>query len=248
MRTHAHTPVSTDEDWCGILTNFVVGTRLDDTSESFKALSATLGHLHAVGLRRESSQTPLTVNSWWHPLDRAVRYALQQLASLKNVPRDWQQLFETCQAALHGMDRPLQIPTASIHGDCWTGNAIRGPEGQVHLIDWDAAGLGSVILDFGALLGDCFAYPAQEIAPDTERITVVVDSYTRYRGLTMAEIEVLPQAIQFGAAFRAAIRFSQAQHQGWPNGMIRGLRHEQARLTASVQIAEIAIARLMAQA
>ena len=247
MRTHAQMLVCTHEDWCGILTSFYVGTRLSNTGGSFELLAESLGRLHAIASQPESSQTPLTIQSWWHPFDRAVGYALRQLTQLSNVPQEWQPLHAACQAALHAMNRPLPIPTGCIHGDCWTGNAIRGPEGAVHLIDWDAAGLGPLVLDFGALLGDCFRYPAQEVAPDTEWIAAVVDTYMQYRELTSAEIEALPEAIRFGPAFRAAIRFSLAEQHGWQNGVIRGLSHEQGRLAASTRIARAATARLIRQ-
>jgi hypothetical protein len=192
-------------------------------------------------------QTLLTVDSWWHPLERAAGYALQQLASLSEIPDEWQPLRARTQAILQVINRSLQLPVGCIHGDCWTGNAIRGPDGQIRLIDWDAAGRGALILDVGALLGDCFVRTAQEVVPDTQWVTTVVDTYRRYRTLTGPELELLPEAIQFGPAFRAAIRFSLADREGWSDGLIRGLRHEQARLAASAQIARLATAQLLAR-
>jgi Ser/Thr protein kinase RdoA (MazF antagonist) len=248
LPTRAQAPVSTYENWCGLLTSFLAGTTPNNTGETFQSLAATLGHLHASGLRRKSGQAPPTVQSWWDPLERAAGYALRHLANLSVIPREWQPLHTSCQASLEAINRPLQLPTGCIHGDCWRGNAVRGPEGNISLIDWDAAGRGALLLDLGALLGDCFVETTQEVVPDTTWVAVVVDTYQRYHTLTGPELETLPEAIQFGAAFRAAIRFSLADREGWSDGVIRGLRHEQARLAASTQIARAATARLLAQA
>jgi Ser/Thr protein kinase RdoA (MazF antagonist) len=247
LPTRAQAPVSAYEDWCGLLTSFLAGTTPNNSGETFQSLAATLGHLHATGLRRGQGQTLLTVDSWWHPLERAAGYALQQLASLSEIPDEWQPLRARTQAILQVINLPLQLPVGCIHGDCWTGNTIRGPDGQIRLIDWDAAGRGALILDVGALLGDCFVRTAQEVVPDTQWVTTVVDTYRRYRTLTGPELELLPEAIQFGPAFRAAIRFSLADREGWSDGLIRGLRHEQARLAASAQIARLATAQLLAR-
>jgi Ser/Thr protein kinase RdoA (MazF antagonist) len=140
LPTHGQALASTYENWCGLLTSFLAGTTPDNTDETFQSLAATLGHLYTTGLRRESGQAPLTVHSWWDPLERAAGYALQQLASLSEIPDEWQPLRARCQAILQGINRPLQLPVGCIHGDCWSGNAVHGPDGQITLIDWDTAG------------------------------------------------------------------------------------------------------------
>jgi Ser/Thr protein kinase RdoA (MazF antagonist) len=248
LPTRAQGRVSSYESWCGLVTSFLAGTTPNNTDETFASLAATLGRLHSNGLRREGGHGSPAARSWWEPLERATRYALEQLASLRELPPEWQPLHRSCRANLEAMKRPRDLPMGCIHGDCWVGNAIRGPEGQITLIDWDAGGRGALILDFAALLGDCFDETAQDVVPDRKRVADVFDSYRRYRTLTGPELEVLPEAIQFGAAYRAAIRFALAVREGWSDGAIRGLRHEQARLATSREIAVAATARLRAQA
>lgn len=244
LRTHTQARVCMYENWCGILTRFVPGARLDGSRESFIALAQTVGTLHQTTLAPDSDHPPLATHSWWHPLDQAAGYALRQLPGRSNVPEGWQSLHSTCEAILRAAQRPLELPIVCIHGDCWTGNAIRDPGGAVTLIDWDTAGLGAAILDFGAVLGDCYTLAAGEAVPDEERIAALVTTYRHYRRPAGAEVAFLSEAIQFGAAFRTAHRFSHALQHGWGNGVSRGLAREQERLAVSTRIAEVALRQL----
>lgn len=244
LRTRAQGRVSRYQNWCGILTRFVPGSRLDNSRESFTALAETIGTLHVASLQLNPARPQPAVHSWWHPLAHAAGYALRQLPGRADLPEAWQALHTTSEGVLRAVQRPLELPVVCIHGDCWTGNAIRSPGGQIILIDWDTAGLGAAILDFGSVLGDCYTLAAGEVVPDEERITTVVGAYRRCRPLAGAEVTFLPQAIQFGAAFRTALRFSHAVQNGWEDGVSRGLAREQERLKVSRRIARVTLAQL----
>lgn len=244
QRNKDQMPVSEYQSWCGILVSYIPGERLTVSSESSRALAALLGRLHAVEVPAGANQP--AAHSWWHPLDRAAEYALRQLATRSPLPPEWETLRATCQAILEDFVAPPDLPLACIHADGWPGNTIRDPEGQVRLIDWDVAGLGHPILDFGAVLSDCFAYPSESPAVDAAWVESAVDAYVQHRPITNSELGLLLKAIQFGAAYRTAIRFTQAQQAEWPDYMIRGLTHERMRLSLSGEIAKIAAARIRA--
>lgn len=244
LGTSAGTMVSKYRNWCGILTPYYPGSRLDNSSDSFGLLAAALGRLHAATVGPESVEPPLTIASWWHPLDRAARSGLQELPVLSDIAQAWQPLHTCAEQILQKLNRPLSLPVACIHGDCWSGNAIRGPGGVVTLIDWDTAGVGAPLLDFASLLGECTIRQGGAVVPDGARIKVVVDGYRQYRPLTETERALLPEAMQFGPAFRTALRFSRAAREGWREDVERGLAREQARLDAGGRIAWLALAHL----
>ena len=123
---------------------------------------------------------------------------------------------------------------------------MRDPQGDVSLIDWDVAGLGVALIDFGAVLSDCFAYPAELMTVDAGWVEAAVDAYVEHRPLTCKETNLVPDAIRFGVAHRTAVRFAMSEAAGWSDYMRRGLAHEQARLSVSGEIAEVAAVRIAA--
>ncbi len=240
-RTREGAPVAVEEGWAGLLADFVAGTRPVPGEAIFAALAAALGRLHALD---PGGEPPLAAHSWWHPADRAAGDGRRLLGPATTVPRVWRSLHAASREALELFARPLSLPLACLHGDSWLGNAVQTPDGHVALIDWEVAGLGAAVLEFGALLGDCFIHPAREPAPAPAWVAAVVDGYRQYRALTAAERGLLPAAIRFGAAFRTAIRFALAPAAAWQGAAARGLAHEQARLALSGEIATLALARI----
>jgi Ser/Thr protein kinase RdoA (MazF antagonist) len=233
-------PLARNPAWCALLTTYTAGTKVSITPAQLYALAGLLGRLHRLGENGASTAVPTLPDSWWHPLAAASERALAQLAIVNSVPSQWQTLFADCHTVFETIEQLSTLPIAVIHGDCWAGNAIHRSNGEVMLIDWEHAGRGIALLDIGALLGDCFAYPATHPEPDLACVEAVVAGYTQERLLSSPELSALPTAIRFGAAFRGALRFGMSAQMGWSNGIQRGQQREQARFAVSEEIAQVA--------
>jgi Ser/Thr protein kinase RdoA (MazF antagonist) len=79
---------------------------------------------------------------------------------------------------------------------------------------------------------------------DDASVATVMGGYRRFRKLLAAELDALPVAIRFGAAFRTTIRCHMAREIGWGGSIRRGLLHEEARIAISDEIASRAQAIL----
>lgn len=235
LRTRAGTHIARDDRWCGMLLDFIDGERIAPGPAPRAALGRALGRLHRI------PETPPAL-SWWHPRNHAVAYARDRLAAAGDVPSEWRALAAAASGALAAMAAAPPLPGGCIHGDVWAGNAIQGLDAGVRLIDWDAAGAGTPLLDLGALLVDCYRGDPPAVEPAW--VAAALDGYRSTRRLSRPEIETLPAAIRFGPAFRAAIRLALAAAGAWTGATRRGLVHEAARLQISDDVARMARSHL----
>jgi Ser/Thr protein kinase RdoA (MazF antagonist) len=196
-----------------------------------------LGQLHQYGTTTAPAEFQKLPWSWWAPIDHVTSRIQTLLEAVSFMPAEWPELVDTCQAIFQESSRLRGFPETMIHGDPWTGNAIAPTPTESILIDWEYSGRGLAVLDLACLLSDCFGYPDRPAQVDEASIASVMDGYTRYRNLPTVELDVLPVAIRFGAAFRTAIRLHLAQDTGWEDSIRRWLIHEQARIAISDQIA-----------
>jgi Phosphotransferase enzyme family len=88
------------------------------------------------------------------------------------------------------------LPRTRCHLDFWPKNLFRLPDGQVTLIDWGCAGLGSIGEDIGNLVPDTSFdhFIAAEHLPHLEQVTF--DGYLR--GLLSAGWDEDPRLVQLG--------------------------------------------------
>lgn len=235
--------VGRDGAWCALVEGFIAGVPLEWSSpHDIRALAEALGRLHAL------APVPQAPPSWWHPLDRAVSWALAALGSADaGMPEEWRALHARFASALAFFRDYADLPVTLIHGDCWPANAVRASAsaGDVVLIDWDCAGLGAAVLDLGVLLADCHPDPAPgaSITVTPELVAAVAAGYSQHRPLTAVELDALPDAARFGVAFVGALRYLWARQDGWSERIERSLRRLRARFDAASAVAELARTR-----
>jgi len=120
-----------------------------------------------------------------------------------------------------------------IHGDCWLPNAVRTPDDQVVLIDWEGAGKGAAILDLGSLILRC-QYDTFGGIPSTltpERIAAAIAGYVSRRLPTPSEMHLLPDAIRFPLAWVGAWLLGRLPEQGWSTNLEQAVARIQHGLT-----------------
>ena len=239
QKTHV---VAERDGWCSLLVSYLPGGRLPEGGPALEQMGAYLGRLHTWGrLALQAGQARRTLpDSWWHPPEQAAHRALHLLESVEDVPVEWQALWEACQQALAAwVERPA-LPLGLIHGDCWVGNAVQLPSGEVALIDWEFAGVGAPILDLACLLEDCYAGGPGGLRLDTLRLEAALRGYLSERVLEQPELAALGEAIRFGVAYRGAVRFWLGQQAEWDEDTERGLGHEADRMAQSEAVARAA--------
>ena len=224
-------------EWSLLLVGYVAGEPADYAPDSLRGLGAAVGRLHAL-------PPPLpAIESWWS-LGSAVPPALARLdAGAATVPPAWRDWHDTCRATLATALTWADLPQALIHADAWIGNTLRTAAGEFVLIDWECAGRGLAVLDLGSLLIHAH-YDLPDHAPLPERIAAVLDGYLAHRQPTAAELAVLPQATQFGPAFRSALFYFRAQQRGWDEAIERHLTRERGRFGPCAALGEMARAWL----
>jgi Ser/Thr protein kinase RdoA (MazF antagonist) len=145
------------------------------------------------------------------------------------------------------------VPAGLVHGDARAGNAVQTAPRQVTLIDWEAAGLGLPVLDLGNCLAECHldaSLPPDRpeawlVQPGEQRIAAVARGYSRFRALSPAERELLPDAVRFGAAFVGAIHVEAALTGGASGpSMDARLARLRSRLAVSDEVAGLALRHL----
>lgn len=204
-------------DWSALLLTFVPGHIADNSPADFHAIGAALGRLHRVDVRRAAVATPAVPPARWHPTSMISGWIEGLVAVGGQIPHELQGIYQFSLATLQRVVRWDAPPLAILHADPWANNAIRTPEGEMVLVDWDGAGLGPATLDLGYLLVACHAglpdWP--QITPHAERIAAVLAGYCQERTLTPAEFANLPDAIRFAEAFRAAQWLPTGVHGPW---------------------------------
>lgn len=193
-----------------LMTTFLVGTTLEYTPTNFSLLGAAVGQLHAL----KQALTYLPPQADMLPT-KEFAFAQQQLTSIEPlVPQQFFAEYELLETALVSFDRGTNLPTTLIHNDCHPANALLTAPGQVTLLDWEGAGMGSAILDVGFFLTNCDGKaPWEPLSPvpfhmEETRIQAVVEGYQQYHQLTTGELDYLPDAIRFRSLVFGACSFA----------------------------------------
>jgi Ser/Thr protein kinase RdoA (MazF antagonist) len=242
--------------WLTWATTYADGPLLRPSTAQLRMLGMSLGRLHRalppVAAGRAGSAPGRAA---WHPqaAGPTTLGRLETVAAL--VPPDLRPMHaafvRTVQAVLRSAGG---VAETLVHGDAWPGNAVQTGE-EVILIDWETAGLGLPILDLGHCLAECHLNSdlppdrpeAWLFQPDEERIAAVAGGYSAVGPVPAAELEILPDAVRFGAAFVGAIHFEAALTGGasGPSMDVR-LARLRNRLAISETVAELARPHLMA--
>lgn len=249
VRERAGELVGISGQWLTWGTTYVAGPVLRPSANELRLLGEALGRLHGIPVTGgEAAAAP--GKAAWHP-DAAVAATLERLDAVASlVPGEWRPMHAAFLATTLAVQRATgRLPLGLVHGEAWAGNAVAGPEG-VTLIDWETAGIGLPVLDFGNCLADCLLDAdlppdrpeAWLVQPDPERVAAVAAGYSRTRTLTGAELELLADAVRFGAAFTGAIHLEAALAERASGPGIEGrLARLRNRLAISDTVAELAL-------
>jgi Ser/Thr protein kinase RdoA (MazF antagonist) len=211
--------------WLTWATTYVPGHVVTPTLDQLWQVGAALGHLHSVAALRGGDRIgdgPPGLASR-HPAV-AVPASLARLDRVESrLPAGWRSWHRQCRTVLTAVAVAAgSVPESIVHGDVWARNAVQSSPSGVTLVDWEAAGLGLAVVDFGNALLECHldsrlaADRALEwlIAPSPDRIRAVASGYTRVRTLSAPELELLPAAVKFSAAVVGSLHFDVALTDG----------------------------------
>lgn len=205
--------VASGGGWHVLVVTFIAGPTADDSAASHAVMAEQIAQLHTLspvpGSGNHTASTSLP-DSWWEPT-RAIPYALHYLQITQRACATNNSLSALHAAFAAALERSRQLATldtAVIHGDCWSGNAVRRGEDLV-FIDWDSAGRGPAILDLASLLvtsqPDNRLFP--QSYPDGAMVEAILRGYEKGRRLTATDLDALPDAIGFIAAWNGARQF-----------------------------------------
>lgn len=239
VRTLSGELVGTANGWWTFMTTFVEGAQVNYSTHSLRALAGRTAQLHMLDLDRAAAAVPPIQASWKHP-QQAVPECLQLLTRVRDqIPPELQTFYDEVSATLERMQQ-ANLPVAIVHGDCWPGNAVQTPDGDIVLIDWDGAGYGPPVLDIGGLLLTCHFAQSQFplITPNPSLISAVVEGYCQHRPLTHAELAMLVDAVRFDNAFHFARSLQSILQDNWREDI--GLQKMRLRCEVAEEIAVIA--------
>jgi Ser/Thr protein kinase RdoA (MazF antagonist) len=187
------------DGWRLLLTDYIDGSPPNLELPVLGRLGELLGELHALStssLQFALPSLPMAERS----LQQELELSEEDFNSVVHpLPERFQPLYSSLQTALDRIDRSPNLPHVLVHNDYHPENALFAPDGQLWVIDWDGAGRSPAIVDVGFLLSSCHpqSTSAQTAKPDAQRIHAIVDGYCRRRRLSPAELDHLPNAVQF---------------------------------------------------
>ncbi len=206
--------VTSQGPWHLLVTTFLDGQAGGVSSEHLARLAGALGRLHSLPFPKD---LPVGFSRW----NRAysIPHALELLERVKaDVPISHSILYHQCEQILQTVGTYLEsAPHVLVHGDCWPPNSVRMGQQDVALIDWEGAGKGASILDFGSLTLTCQydQYGGMPNTGDPQRVATVVTSYRKWYLLSSSELDILPEALSFRVAWTGAWMFSRLPQEGW---------------------------------
>jgi Ser/Thr protein kinase RdoA (MazF antagonist) len=228
-------PLARWDTWIGLLLTFIEGEPAGHDPSTLERLGGQAGLLHTTPVEGDLAPSPKGAPS------AAVRLRqLEQLESAGPVPECARSFHQAALEVWQGLADLDQLPQCLLHGDCWPGNAIRTPAGDVVLIDWESAGRGHAILELAyLLLATTSLSSAGGLVVNHAGIEAVARGYRRRRRLDERELAWLLNAVRFDLVRRAlqmnAFTLDAAGWAGneWPSKLL-------ARRAICDQVAEVA--------
>lgn len=245
--THDGKRVASYADWRTLMVSFLVGEMADFALPNLELLGNLVGHLHTLScnvLAEEESAAYLP-ESRLRPTQEASQAIVNFAQALPHVPVALRSFCENAMLALQQIQQAQQsglLPEVIIHGDCWPGNAVLTPEGEMALIDWDGAGIGPALLDLGYLLLTCHLGQPQLPAMHANEacIAAVVRGYCQQRKPGNLELSMLKDAVLYDVARRVGLEKLPAALVG-ERGQEIWLQKMQVRYHVCPEIAAIAL-------
>ncbi len=174
-----------------LLLTHLQGEHVDADPDTMRDLGALAARVHLI-----PGEGPAAAWSVAHLRDEIRRGAedpaLGRLAGWERIP--------DVVGAVERLPAMEDLPQGLVHTDLWPGNAVRTPDGEIALLDWDDAGRGTVVLDIGYVLqATCVADDPPGWREDLAR--AFLDAYRAVRPLTGTETEAIGDAMSFGALY-----------------------------------------------
>jgi Ser/Thr protein kinase RdoA (MazF antagonist) len=196
-----------------IVTSFVEGTPADFSPNTLYRLAEKLGQLHTLEIDAKTCSLPPASMLPASDMATALEW-LQPVAS--TVPVGLRGIYNRLLEAIHSIGDSGHLPRTIIHNDAHPGNAVIAADGSTVFIDWHGAGVGPAIVDLGFLLISSEIAPswAPPLPMDKNRTRAIVDGYARHRVPTPAELNWLPDAMNFRALLYGAGHLATTATQG----------------------------------
>lgn len=225
--------------WSTLLLTYVVGERATGTVTEFQRLGSLLAQLHCLPNNRADKLALALPFCRWQPNQKIVAWLSALHAVAAKVPQELRGQYHFSEDVLSQVVQWSDMPTALLHADPNTFNAICTAPNDLVLIDWDGAGIGPAILDLGYLLLTAHAVlPAwPQINPNVAFIESIMHGYCAIRPLTQGEQQVLPIATCFNDAVWAAQAIPQGVDSDWSEN--RTLAHFGARYQSLAAIGQL---------
>jgi thiamine kinase-like enzyme len=191
-------PVSITPDGQSVLvTTFIEGRRPGKGEKLFFRLGELLGRLHSMEIESGSAEAIHRKGGAWHHIcndggpKEEIQAALTMIdKSRENAQNDQQEMYEKLKRKLEQVENFDDLPHAFVHPDFVPENVITSHTGDLVLVDWVGAGIGSRVASLGFLL--CAAgYRSMA------QVEAVVEGYRKHVSLTEGEMRRLRSAICF---------------------------------------------------
>jgi Ser/Thr protein kinase RdoA (MazF antagonist) len=254
VRTRTGDLVGVAGPWLSWATTYVAGPVVTPTLDQLRQVGAALGHLHSVpgrpGGRRIGDGPPGVAPS--HPAV-AVPASVARLDRVESrLPAAWRPLHAECRAVVTAVAAAAgSVLESIVHGDVRARNAVQSSPSGVTFLDWETGGLGLAVVDLGNALMECHldAGLADDelmrwlVEPSPDRVAALAGGYAGVRGLTPAELDLLPAAVKFSAAVAGSVHMDVALTDG-VSGPTMDARHTRLenRLAVADHVAAIGLA------
>jgi Ser/Thr protein kinase RdoA (MazF antagonist) len=184
--------VSVHEGQGVLVTEYIKGSKPKIDTATQSRLGDLLGRLHSMKgvpkpVRRPAGALHL------YTVDHAVRSEIDtaraalEAGAFRGTDKAWERL----RAALASADDFSSLPTALIHPDPASVNAILSG-GQIRLIDWSGAGYGPRVLGLGLLLSAASSGKTFK----REWVDAIMNAYSAHVSLQKKELQGLEAAIE----------------------------------------------------
>ena len=180
LPTLAGTPYVSHDNKFVYVMSYIDGNEPEKSAENYGQLGKITANLHEL-------------KGYFIPTDFTTTIEISRMIS-RARKFDMEPLYEQLVTSLSDFEA---LPTCLIHTDIGVHNSIKQPDGQIILVDWDDAGIGTRILDIGfPLICD---FVSNDLAFDKERAKAFYHSYCSLIELNETEKNQIFEAALFYA-------------------------------------------------
>lgn len=188
---------------------YIEGVHPQPREDFYRQLGALLGRLHAVpqsGAVPRSGYIPSEILAESEAALRLVQSFVGDPGDL--LPEMFPKIIPELLEIIDRFPSFSALPQGIIHTDPYLVNLIELPSGALHLIDWEDGGISYPLLDVGYVLAHLCSFsardrkiwgvpgPAEGPLLRQDWVQVFLSSYNAVHPLTIAERDLLPDAVR----------------------------------------------------